>query len=278
MVELKGLNIVVTGGAGFIGKHLVDELIVNNNVTVIDNLSSGSEETIEHHLGKENFRFVKGDVQDQNISRKVLDGVDVIYHLAAISDVESSVKEPDKTYNKNFGGTVNLLRAFEGKLFVFTSSIGVYESGLNPYLKSKYLAEWAIKKSRKPHVILRLANVYGKGSRSVVQKFIEGETISIFGDGNQTRDFVFIDDVVDHLIKVGKLKHNSIYHVGSGVRTTINDLARLVKKIVGEKKVIYLPLRQFEITHPKVKVDLEGKTSLEDGIKKCLISKKFEKE
>lgn len=267
---MKDLNVVVTGGAGFIGSHLVDKLLVDNDVTVIDNLSTGSEDVIRHHFGKDNFRFVEGDVQNQNLLRDVLDGRDVIYHLAAISDVESSVKEPDKAYTTNFGGTVNLLRAFRGELFVFASSVGVYEAGLNPYLQSKRLAEWAIKKSGNTHVIFRLANVYGPGSRSVVQKFIEGETISIFGDGNQTRDFVFIDDVVDHLMKAEELRHNSTYHVGSGVKTTINRLAYLVREIVGAKTVTYLPLRQFEITHPTVKVDLTCRTNLEEGIRKCL--------
>ena len=271
MVELKGLNIVVTGGAGFIGSHLVDRLLADNEVTVIDDLSSGSEDAIRHHFGKENFRFVKGDILNQDLLRDVLDGKDVVFHLAAMSDVESSVRAPDKTYTTNFSGTVNLLRAFRGELFVFTSTVCVYEAGLNPYLQSKHLAEWAIKKSGRPNVVFRLANVYGPGSRSVVQKFIEGETIRIFGDGNQTRDFVFVDDVVDHLMKARDLRPNSIYHLGSGVGTTINHLAHLVRRIVGERTVTYLPLRQFEIVHPTVKADLRCQTSLEEGIRKCLI-------
>jgi len=267
---LNGLDIVVTGGAGFIGKHLVDELLINNNVTVIDNLNSGSEDVITHHFEKENFTFVKGDIQSEKLVRDVLKGKDVVFHLAAISEVESSVKQSSEIYTVNFGGTVNLLKAFTGELFVFTSLVEVGETDLNPYLRSKYMAEWAIKKSGKPHVVFRLANVYGPGSRSVVQTFIESEEIRIFGDGNQTRDFVFVDDVVGHLMNAWGLRGKSLYHVGSGVRTTINHLANLVKRIVGDKAVTYIPLREHEILHPGIKTDLICPTSLEEGIRKCL--------
>jgi UDP-glucose 4-epimerase len=273
MVELKGLNIVVTGGAGFIGKHLVDELIVNNNVTVIDNLSSGSEDAIRHYFGKENLTFVKGDILTQRLVRDVLDGKDIVFHLAAMSEVDGGVRQSDKIYNNNLGGTVNLLREFNGELFVFTSLVEVGVTGLNPYIKSKYMAEWAIKKSKKPYVVLRLANVYGKGSRSVVQKFIESEEIRIFGDGKQVRDFVFVSDVVDHLVRVLDMKRDSIYNVGSGVRTTVNQLAGLVGRIVGEKTVEYVPMRESEFAYPVVDVDLLCQTGLEEGIRRSLLSR-----
>ena len=123
------------------------------------------------------------------------------------------------------------------------------------------------------HIIFRLANPYGKGSKSVVQKWLSSDRIQIFGDGNQTRDFVYVDDVIEVLANPLRLVLDKTYNVGTGVPTTLNELANLIVELAGNKKVEYLPARQFEIIEPVIKPDIRCKTTLREGLLKYLRKK-----
>jgi UDP-glucose 4-epimerase len=194
---------------------------------------------------------------------------DVIYHLAALIGGGASINKPIETYRINICGTINLLRNFKG-LFIFTSTAGIYEPLKSPYFLSKYICEEMIRNAPCKHLIFRLANPYGKGSKLVIQKWLATNRIEIYGDGNQTRDFVYIDDVIEILENPFKLKVNETYNVGTGKLTTLNELARLITELKGSKKIDYLPARAFEIYEPTMKPDIKCKTSLKEGLLKIL--------
>jgi UDP-glucose 4-epimerase len=243
---------VVTGGAGFVGSHLVDALVVRGDeVTVVDDLSSGKRE----HLNPE-AAFVEGDI------RRGIDasGAAVVFHLAAQADVQTSVRRPDHDAAVNVVGTVQVLEAARaaGARVVFTSTGGaIYgeceapatedapRRPLAPYGIAKlcgeeYLLGWN-RIHGSGHVVLRLGNVYGPRQDSgleggVVSIFLErilrGEPATIFGDGLQERDFVYVGDVVGALLAAGG-HAGGVFNVGTGVATTVLDLYRGCGAVAG---------------------------------------------
>jgi len=194
---------------------------------------------------------------------------DIIYHLAAIVGTEASIKNPIATYSVNVCGTLNLIRSFKG-LFIFLSTVGVYDPLKNPYFLSKYVCEEIIRAAPCKHIIFRLANPYGKGSKSVVQKWLEAHRIQMYGDGNQVRDFTYIDDIIQVLTNPLKLECNRTYNIGTGIPTTLNELAKQIIALTGEKQIEYLPAREFEIYEPFIKPDIICKTTLKEGLLKCV--------
>jgi nucleoside-diphosphate-sugar epimerase len=194
---------------------------------------------------------------------------DTIYHLAGIVGPASSMQNPNNTYKANICGTLKLTESFSG-LFVFLSTVGVYEPLKNPYFLSKYVCEEILKTSNCKYIIFRLANPYGVGSKSVIQQWLSGERIQIYGDGNQSRDFVYIDDIIDILKNPQKLELNRTYDIGTGKLTTMNELADLVRELTGKKIIEHLPPKEFEIHTPVKKPDLICPTNLKDGIIKCV--------
>jgi len=301
------LKIFVTGGAGFIGKNLVKSLIKNNhNVTIFDNLSNSSEENIQSLLDKVNF--VKGDITNYNDFSGSIKGSDVVIHLAAKINVQESIVDPNLTKSVNVGGTKNLLEACKENQIaniIVASSAAVYDDckdskvclsedsktiPISPYGESKLEMEKSVKEFSKMHglnaVILRFFNIYGIGQSpeyaGVITKFLqkikENNSLEIYGDGLQTRDFVSINDVIDSFydtISKIKNKRGSTYNIASGKSISINNLASLMISLAGKDlKIIHstpkegdIKFSQADISLAKKELGFFPKIELKDGIK-----------
>ncbi|PXF62155.1 MAG: GDP-mannose 4,6-dehydratase [Candidatus Methanogaster sp.] len=252
------MNVVITGGCGFIGSNLAHELVEVDEVTVIDDLSTGRPENNEDLLDNENYRYVEGSITDLNLLKQVFDGVDYVFHQAAIPSVPRSIKDPAKTNEVNISGTLNVLIAAdqEGvKKVVYASSSSVYgetpvlpkEEGmipdpLSPYAVSKLAGEYYCKVFAEIYGLktasLRYFNVYGPKQdpsseyAAVIPKFItrvlNGKPPVICGDGEQTRDFTFVKDVVSANILAAGSSKTGVFNIGSGARVSVNELAAAV--------------------------------------------------
>ena len=261
------LKILVTGGAGFIGRYLVDFLLPQNEVTIYDDLTNSSKKDIESLIEK-GAKFVNEDILDYQKLQKSCVGFNLLIHLAAKSDVADSIIHPEITNEVNVTGTENIMKCcIENKIkkIIFASSAAVYADSkmpvteniktnpLSPYGKSKLAAEQKIKKNSVEfgvHAIsLRMFNVYGKGQNyqyaGVISKFIKNiskdRPIEINGDGEQTRDFVSIFDVIkafECAIKNIDGKKGDVYNIGTGNSISINELAKVILKISNKKTEI----------------------------------------
>lgn len=276
-------RVFVSGGAGFIGSHLVDGLVrAGFDVTILDDLSSGSLGNIRRHVDGGCARFVKGDLRDRCALREALDGCGTVFHLAAVTSVPFSVKHPDVTFDVNVEGTRRLLE--EGiragvERFIYFSTCAVYGEAVylpideghptnpvSPYAESKLRAEELCMKFHEDYglktTILRLFNVYGPRMRGgqyggVIMSFFErlmiGEPPVIYGDGGQSRDFVHVLDVVSAAMLAFRSDRavGEVFNVGSGVAVSIADLASLVMELFGVRGVepIYMPARIGDVRH-----------------------------
>lgn len=302
-------RVLVTGGAGFIGSHLVGRLISEGfEVNVLDDFSTGSLKNIKDHLDRPHLNVIKGDVRRRDDVRIALKDVDYVFHLAAIANIDISMRRPKLVNDVNVFGTLNLLLEslrFNVERFIFTSSCAVYgepvylpidedhpTNPVSPYGVSKLSAEYYCRVFHKAYgletVILRLFNVYGpRQERSpyggVIAKFINalrnGETPVIFGDGEQTRDFIYVDDVVEALILASKSDGcaGMTFNVGSGIETSINQLAEKLIKIFGLNiKPIHLEPRTGDVRRSRANINkakeilgFRVKTPMEVGLEKC---------
>lgn len=274
---------MITGGAGFIGSHIAEELVKGGaEVLVIDDLSAGKMENISHLSDEANFKFIRGDIRDKKLLLEILKDVDVIFHEAALTYVGESIDLPKRYHDVNVNGTLNLLEAArrtEVKRIVFASSSSVYEdiSGLltentpanpqSPYALTKFIAEkycllyneiYGIETS-----ILRYFNVYGLRQRptgvyaEVIPKFIwrvkRGLPPEIYGDGEQTREFVHVKDVVQAniLAATNSAAIGEIFNIGSGKATTINSLAFTMMQLLRRNgiKLLYSSERKGDVRH-----------------------------
>ena len=304
---------MVTGGCGFIGSHLTDKLIgKGHKVVVIDNLSTGKKENL-HPLffkksgGNPKAKFYKIDICSPKIFHIFKkEKPEIVFHYAAQIDVRKSMEEPAEDARVNILGTLNILKNCKEhrvKKLIFSSSVGVYGESktfpvkenhpLNPIAPysvgklaiEKYLSYYLTQGL--DSVVLRYANIYGPrqsagGEGGVVSIFInkilEGERPIIFGSGRQTRDLLYVDDVVTAAILALKAKPGSIYNVGTNREITINKLLKLISKILNKKaRPIFQPLRQGEIIksridYSKIKKELgwQPKYNLEKGLKKTI--------
>jgi len=243
------MRAVVTGGAGFIGSNLVDALIARGDeVTVVDNFASGKRQNLNP----------EARLLEQDIREPLSLDADLIFHLAAQADVQTSMKRPEYDAAVNVVGTVNVLSACAGAQVIFASSGGAgygecpvpateeapFEP-LSPYGIAKkcgeeYLAGWN-RIHKTVHIALRFANVYGPRQDSgleggVVAIFLErmarGEPSMIFGDGEQARDFVYVDDVVDAMLAAAG-RTGGPFNIGTGAATTINELHAACRRVSG---------------------------------------------
>ncbi len=275
---MENKNIVVTGGLGFIGSHIVDELIETNNITIIDNKSTGKIENLKYPK-HENLEIIIGDLNELNLD-EILKDKNYIFHLAAMASVPLSVDKPVECNKNNITATIKLLNAAKNanvEKIVFSSSAAVYGENTNmplketeplmptsPYAASKASGELYIKSFTESYnlngVSLRYFNVFGpkqdKNSQyaSVIPNFIsallEGKQPVIYGDGEQTRDFVFVKDIVNANIKAAESDYNGVVNVASGEKLSINKLYEIVKKTLkSDIEPKYLPERQGDIKH-----------------------------
>lgn len=257
------MNCLVTGGAGFIGRHLANRLVaLGHHVRVIDDLSAGDTKMLD-----ERVLFQRGDVRDAPKLWTLLHDIDCVYHLAAKVSLPQSILYPHEYNDVNTGGTVTLMEAMRAvgtKRVVLGSSATIYGDQrrqpvdetvvpqlLTPYAVSKFAAEHYAFTLGKHYgietVALRIFNAYGPGQAlppayppvipKIMYEVIHGGTVVIFGDGSQTRDYVYINDVIDALIEAGKrdgIAHEVI-NVGSGTETSVRDLVHEVELATGQK-------------------------------------------
>ncbi len=298
------MKFLVTGGAGFIGKHLVSKLLHDQHeITIFDNFSSSSKNDITHLL-EDGVSLVTGDVLDYDLLLKSMSNYDFVIHLAAQTSVSRSIADPKTTADIIVDGTVNVLKSCvktNVKNLIFSSSAAVYgnsldsliseKSQLNPlssYGASKLVAEYNLQTFSKLFglncISLRLFNVYGNGQSSeadVIRKFLKNISkelpLEIFGDGTQTRDFVYISDVIEAFycaIRNIEAKRGEVYNIGSGRATSINELASLLISSKGKDlQVIYKPALEGEIKYSKADISLaendigySPQVSLSDGL------------
>jgi len=304
-------RVLVSGGAGFIGSHLVDRLLVDGfEVVVLDNLYGGRVENVKQHIGKRGFRFVRGDVRDSIVVKELVRGVGAVFHLAALVSVPESFEDPVLTNDVNVGGTLNLLRVCVGsdvKRFVYASSCAVYgEAGslplredsplrpASPYAVSKLAAENYVRVFCEVFgletVCLRFFNVYGSRQvyseySGVMTQFINCLTkdrpLVVFGDGEQTRDFVHVQDVVEANMLALKNKGvvGEVFNVATGVATTINKLANVLLSAANRThlKMVHSEPRKGDIKHSvadiskaRGKLHYDPKVLLKDGLEELL--------
>ncbi len=293
-------KVLVTGGAGFIGSHLVDRLIKDGHqVTVIDNLSAGAEENINPEA-----RFVKEDIRNLNNIKNYFKGQEYVFHLAAVKRIPQSIENPILVTETNIIGKLNVLLASKDagvKRVVYSSSSSTYGTNkpphketmplhcLSPYALTKHAGELYCKLFSELYdldtVSLKYFNVYGprmnlKGGYAAViavflQQKIKGEPLTIIGDGEQKRDFTYVDDVVEATIKAIEYPrefNGEVINIGRGEGHTINQLARLISD-----KFVYLPPRKGEVresiadnSKARKLLNWEPKISLEEGLKKIM--------
>ncbi|MCS6963131.1 NAD-dependent epimerase/dehydratase family protein [Thermoflexus sp.] len=264
------MRILITGGAGFLGAALANRLVrEGHTVLALDDLSAGDPQRLDSRVV-----LARGDVRDVPRLWTLLQGVDLVYHLAARVSVPESILYPRVYQDVNVGGTVALLEAMRDagvKRLVLASSGAVYgDQPVQPVheeLLPRPLSTYAVTKLAAEHfvrtlgrlwgfevVILRIFNAYGPGQplpaahAPVTSRFlkqaVEGGTLVIFGDGTQTRDFVYVDDVVEALLAAGKRTdlNGEILNVGSGQEISVNELAEIVMRVVGRHvPVIHSP-------------------------------------
>jgi UDP-glucose 4-epimerase len=293
------MQALVTGGAGFIGSHLVDALLARGDqVHVVDNLSTGSRENLASDAALHEL-----DIRDESLEQLTAElRPELVFHLAAQADVGTSVERPAFDADVNVVGTVRALEAARGcgARVVFVSTGGaIYgererpaseddapQPG-SPYAASKlagegYLATWnRLYESR--HVTCRLANVYGPRQQptlegGVVAIFLDrmraGKETEIFGDGKQTRDFVYVGDVVEALLAAAHSTEAWLYNIGSGVATTVGELHRLCAETAGvQQEPRFRPDRPGDLRHSVIdpsraarELDWRARTTLAAGL------------
>ena len=307
-------KVIVTGGAGFIGSHLSEELVKRGHlVIIVDNLSTGNINNIKHLLNKDSVQFVKNSIADLPLLRELFHGVDYIFHEAAIPTVPRSIENPRVSHDINATGTLNVLIAAKEnsvKKVIYASSSSVYgdvhtlpkredmmPQPESPYAVSKLTGEYYCQVFQKvyglPTVCLRYFNVYGprqdpdRKHAAVIPKFIKvalnGDPLIIFGDGEQTRDFTFVKDVVDATILAAESDACGLLNVSYGKSINLKDLAKFIVNIAGKNiGVIHQELRAGDVRHSLADISrarafgYEPKYSLEEGLRETIRSFKHE--
>ena len=275
-------KILVTGGAGFIGSHLIDYLLKRGDeVVCLDNLTTGSSENIDHHLKNKRFWFVQGSILDEKIIRTSVEDCDLIFHLAAAVGVRHIVENPLESILVNVEGTANVLKAahqYKRKIVLASSSEVYGKSSQVPYredgdrlLGSTTINRWSYAASKAidehmalnyysqglPAVILRFFNTYGprineQAYGTVIAQFIRqaflGESLTVHGSGHQVRCFTYVTDTVEGIIKSSEIKkaEGQIFNIGNPRPWNVEDLAHLVKKLThSSSEVNHVPYRDY---------------------------------
>lgn len=272
---------IVTGGAGFIGSHLTEALARRGDrVTVIDDLSTGKETNLAAALRNSNVEFIRGSVTDPTLIEKSFQGADYVFHLAAAISVPESLKDPRPYHDTNVTGTLNVLLAARNnraRKVVYASSASVYGDASSLPQKEDAVPDprslYALTKLTGesycafferiyglPTICLRYFNVYGPGQdadsacAAVIPKFIsvvlQEQPLTVYGNGEQTRDFVFVEDVVRANILAAGGEAGGVYNVASGTGTSIKGLIEAIFSLSGRKTpVIYNAERPGDVKH-----------------------------
>jgi UDP-glucose 4-epimerase len=300
---------LVTGGAGFIGSHLAEDLLRRGEeVTVIDNLSTGSLANIEPF--RRGVEFIEGDLRDAACVRRAADGVQVIFHVGALASVSRSVEDPRSTHEVCATGTLNVLLAARdagARRVVYAASSSAYGDGfeppnredqtpntLSPYAAAKLTGEYYC--SMFTHVYgletvrLRYFNVFGPRQdpaspySAVIPLFITamlaGRTPTIFGDGHQSRDFTYVDNVVHANLLAAEAKNvaGKLYNIAIGARASLLDLIAGINKILGTNIVPRheaprpgdVRHSQADITRARTDLGFEPQVGLEEGLRRAV--------
>ena len=318
-IHLSDKKILVTGGAGFIGSNLCEVLLEKGNqVVCLDNFATGKKQNIVHLLDHSNFQFIQGDIRNLSDCIKAVEGVDYVLHQAALGSVPRSIKDPITSNDVNVGGFLNMLIASrdEGvKRFVYAASSSTYGDSealpkvedkigkpLSPYAITKYVNELYADVFSKTYGLetigLRYFNVFGRKQdpngayAAVIPKFVgqfmKGESPVINGGGEYSRDFTYIDNVVQanllSLVVESKNAVNTVYNVAYGERNTLNDLVGYLKEYLSELdtkikdvEVLHGPNRLGDIPHSLASVDkakellnYNPQFSLQKGLKEAV--------
>jgi len=289
--QLTHKNILVTGGAGFIGSNLIEVLLAQGNkIICLDNFSTGKRENIIPFQGNNNFTLIEGDIRNVDTCKKAVEGSEIVLHQAALGSVPRSINDPITTNQVNIDGFLNMLVASKEaniKRFVYAASSSTYGDHpglpkvednigrpLSPYAVTKYVNELYAHVFYQTYGLetigLRYFNVFGKRQdpegayAAVIPKFIkqlrDGESPTINGDGLTSRDFTYIDNVVQ-INQLAALTNNpeainQVYNVAYGENTTLNGMVELLKSLLGKKKasianieVKYGPERAGDVKH-----------------------------
>jgi len=303
-------KILVTGGAGFIGSYLVNDLLAKGyKIVVLDNFSSGRVENVNLHLKNKDLKLIKGDIRVKNDVNRAMESIDSVIHLAALIDVEESLKNPFETHEVNVTGTLNVLNEAvkkDIKRFVYASTTAVYGEGnrlplredfpqrpISIYGASKASAEFYCETFRQCYglqtVILRYFNVYGPKQKynsycdvmaNFLNKILNNRPLVIFGDGEQTRDFVYIDDVVEATILALENPHaiGNTINICTGKASSINELVHTLNKSCGRIcEAVYTAPRKGDIKDnygdPTKVVEILGfraRINLQDGLERTI--------
>lgn len=276
--------VLITGGAGFIGSHLTDALLAKgHSVRILDDLSTGKRGNLP--LDNPAVELIEGDVADAALVARVMAGCSAVAHLAAVASVQASVDDPVRTHQSNFIGTLNVCEAMRQvgvKRVLFASSAAVYgnngegqsideetpKAPLTPYASDKLASEFYLDFYRRQHnlepVVFRFFNIYGPRQdpsspySGVISIFSEraqkGLPITVFGDGEQTRDFVYVEDLVDLLVQAIEKPNVEVgsVNVGWNQATTLKQMLQALALVVGELPPIsYGPARSGDIRHSR---------------------------
>lgn len=295
--DVRGKRILVTGGAGFIGSNLCDALLaLDNEVVCLDNFATGKPSNIQHLLNHPKFTLLVGDIRNPADCEKAVAGAEFVLHQAALGSVPRSIADPVTSNAVNVSGFLNMLVASRDagvKRFVYAASSSTYGDSeslpkiediigkpLSPYAITKYVNELYADNFKRTYGLdtigLRYFNVFGRRQdpngayAAVIPKFVmqfmKYESPTINGDGEYSRDFTYIDNVVQmNLLSISSENEsalNQVYNVAYGERTTLNDLVRLLKREltefdgkIKEVEVIYGPNRKGDVPHSLASID-----------------------
>ena len=312
-------TILITGGAGFIGSNLTESLLNNGNkVICLDNFSTGRKENIDSFLSHPNYSFIEGDIRNLEVCRKACSDVDYVLHQAALGSVPRSINDPITTNEVNVGGFLNMLVAARDekvKRFIYAASSSTYGDSknlpkvediigqpLSPYAITKYVNELYAKIFSTTYGLetigLRYFNVFGRKQdpngayAAVIPKFIMKlmnlESPVINGDGTYSRDFTYIDNVIQMNVRAmltdNEKSINTVYNVALGNRIDLNNLVSLLKKYLSQfnpnimdVNIIYGPSRKGDVPHSLASIEKAKKMlgykpthNLEEGLKEAI--------
>ena len=311
MGKVRMSNVLVTGGAGFIGSNLTEALLQRGHfVRILDDFSTGKKENLIFDIAYPSMKVIEGDIRDFSTCQKAVKGIEYVFHQAALPSVQRSIEDPETSNAVNVGGTLNILLAAKEtgvKRVIYASSSSVYgdtptlpkheempSNPLSPYALQKYIGEQYCRLFYQLYgldtISLRYFNIFGPKQdpnslySAVIPKFIDallqGRPPIIFGDGEQSRDFTYIENVVQAnlLAMSAEHLHGEAINIACGKRTSLNQLLNILKEILGSKQSpIHQEPRQGDVKHSladirkgKEILNYEPKIGIEAGLKKTV--------